>query len=438
MDNRSVVDILRGVPYTFVSDQPNFLNFFQTLAQTLSQFTTGNDALTTQLLFKTALGKSLDSFGGILGNPRASGESDTLYVGRLISDYNGPFGTPVAIEKFIQTIYSVPVSVVATGVGGGFLIDFQSLLPDATYQAIAEALNWIRPAGVPFFPFSIVGGGLYLTTVNYLGSPRITGSYLSSPSNLTFAFSLLPNTNNIINKYPITIFEDPVLQGTIDIPKIIIPKIASSTNPNFNIPPTAVNGSVTGASPVSGTLIATQPAGQTLTLTFAIVTAPTNGTVAITNTSTGLFTYTANSGFSGTDSLTFEASNTAGISNIATESITVQSAPTAVNGSVSGASPISGTLAATQPSGQTFTLTFAIVTAPANGTVTLTNPSQGSFTYTANTGFTGADSFTFTASNSIGISNTATESVTVIGSPPSPNTVTGNLYVLGTEVVTFR
>ena len=343
MDNRSVIDILRGVPYTFVSDQPNFLNFFQTLAQTLSQFTTGNDSLTTQLLFKTALGKSLDSFGGILGNPRASGESDTLYVGRLISDYNGPFGTPSAIQSFIQTLYSASVSVVATGTGGGYSIGFQSPLPDTTYQAIAEALNWIRPAGVPFFPFSVVGGGLYLTTVNYMGSPRITGAYLSSPSNLTFAFSLLPNTNNIISNYPVTIFEDPVLQGTVNIPRVL-----SATNPNAYLPPTAANGSVTGASPISGTLTATQPSGQTLVLTFAVIKAP------------------------------------------------------------------------------------------ANGTVTLTNPSQGSFTYTANAGFTGADSFTFTASNSVGISNTATESVTVTGSPPSPNTVTGNLYVLGTEVVTFQ
>ena len=433
MDNRSVVDILRGVPYTFVSDQPNFLNFFQTLAQTLSQFTTGNDALTTQLLFKTALGKSLDSFGGILGNPRASGESDTLYVGRLISDYNGPFGTPSAIQSFIQTLYSASVSVVATGTGGGYSIGFQSPLPDTTYQAIAEALNWIRPAGVPFFPFSVVGGGLYLTTVNYMGSPRITGAYLSSPSNLTFAFSLLPNTNNIISNYPVTIFEDPVLQGTVNIPRVL-----SATNPNAYLPPTAANGSVTGASPISGTLTATQPSGQTLVLTFAVIKAPANGTVTLTNPSQGSFTYTANAGFTGADSFTFTASNTGGTSNIATESITIQSAPTAVNGSVSGASPLSGTLTATQPTGQTLTLTFAIVTAPTNGTVTITNSSSGSFTYTANAGFTGADSFTFTASNSVGISNTATESVTVTGSPPSPNTVTGNLYVSGTEVVTFQ
>jgi hypothetical protein len=433
MDNRSVIDILRGVPYTFVSDQPNFLNFFQTLSQTLTQFTTGNDALTTQLLFKTALGKSLDTFGGLLGNPRENGESDTQYINRILTDYNGPFGTLSAIQTFIQNLYSVPVSVVSTGTGGGYKISFLSPLQDSIYQIIAENLVWIRPAGVPFFPFTIVGGGSYLTTVNYFGSPRITGSYLSLPSNFTFPFSLQPNTNNIINKYPVIIFTDPVLQNTVNIPRVI-----QSTDPSSYVIPTAFAGSVTGGSPLSGTLSATQPSGQNLPLTFAIATNPADGTVSITDTSTGTFTYTANAGFAGADSFTFTATSIAGKSSPATESLTVQVAPTSINGSVTGGSPLSGTLSATQPSGQTLALTFAIATNPTNGTVSITNSSTGAFTYTANAGFAGADSFTFTAANSIGTSNSATESITVSGVPPSPNTVTGNLYVAGTEVVTLQ
>ncbi|EQD72258.1 lipoprotein, partial [mine drainage metagenome] len=73
-------------------------------------------------------------------------------------------------------------------------------------------------------------------------------------------------------------------------------------------------------------------------LTFAIVSQPANGTVNLTNASTGAFTYTPNAGFSGTDSFTFDASDSGGASNTATETVTVNApavaAPTAANGSV--------------------------------------------------------------------------------------------------------
>ena len=86
-------------------------------------------------------------------------------------------------------------------------------------------------------------------------------------------------------------------------------------------PPTASNGSVTttAGTAVNGTL----SASGTAPLSFAIVANPGHGTVSITNASTGAFTYTPASGFSGSDSFTFDASNGGGTSNVATESVTV-------------------------------------------------------------------------------------------------------------------
>ena len=86
-------------------------------------------------------------------------------------------------------------------------------------------------------------------------------------------------------------------------------------------------------------------------------------------------------------------------------------APVASNGSVTTAAntPVNGTLSATG----TAPLTFAIATAPAHGTATITNASTGAFTYTPTSGFSGSDSFTFHASNSVGTSANATESETV-------------------------
>jgi kumamolisin len=107
--------------------------------------------------------------------------------------------------------------------------------------------------------------------------------------------------------------------------------------------PTAQNGSVTTTEnqAVSGTLSAS--ASGNPALTFQIVAQPADGTVTITDASTGAFTYTPNSGFTGTDSFTFDASDSGGTSNTATETVTVnpaQSGPcpagyTSYTGSVS-------------------------------------------------------------------------------------------------------
>lgn len=95
-------------------------------------------------------------------------------------------------------------------------------------------------------------------------------------------------------------------------------------------PPVASNGSVTttAGTAVNGTLSAT----GTGPLTFAVVTSPAHGTVSITNASTGAFTYTPASGFSGSDSFTFHASNSGGTSNTATESETVTASGSCASG----------------------------------------------------------------------------------------------------------
>ncbi|EQD52260.1 preprocellulomonadin, partial [mine drainage metagenome] len=85
---------------------------------------------------------------------------------------------------------------------------------------------------------------------------------------------------------------------------------------------------------------ATGPNGAALT--FAIVSQPANGTVSLTNASTGAFTYTPNTGFSGTDSFTFNASDSGGTSNTATETVTVNAVSTGP--CPSGYTPYTGTL----------------------------------------------------------------------------------------------
>ena len=64
-------------------------------------------------------------------------------------------------------------------------------------------------------------------------------------------------------------------------------------------------------------------------------------------------------------------------------------------------------------------LTYAIVSGPTNGTVTNFNASTGTFTYTPDLGYTGPDSFSFTATDSLSTSPAATVSISVTVPPPT-------------------
>ncbi len=95
--------------------------------------------------------------------------------------------------------------------------------------------------------------------------------------------------------------------------------------PPTNTAPVASNGAVSTNEnqAVSGTMSASDSDGDTLS--FAIVSQPTHGSVSITNAATGAFTYTPANNFYGSDSFTFHATDSAGnVSNTATETITVK------------------------------------------------------------------------------------------------------------------
>lgn len=103
---------------------------------------------------------------------------------------------------------------------------------------------------------------------------------------------------------------------------------------------------------VSGNLSATDPNGARLT--FGISSSPGNGSVVLTNSATGAFTYTPRANFSGVDSFYFRVSNGSYPSNVATVTITVtpvNEAPVASTRRVSTPpdTPLTGTLVAVDP-----------------------------------------------------------------------------------------
>ena len=139
----------------------------------------------------------------------------------------------------------------------------------------------------------------------------------------------------------------------------------------------------------------------------------------LTNATSNTVTYTSNATFSGTDSFTYKATNGLGVdSTIATVTITVKTppppAPTVDNMNIktNKGTPIQIPLIGHDPI-QGDMLKFSVLTPPHNGAVTNGTVSSNVF-YTPNPGFIGADSFTYKATDGLGVdSNIATVTIIV-------------------------
>ena len=169
-------------------------------------------------------------------------------------------------------------------------------------------------------------------------------------------------------------------------------------------------------------------------LTATLVTSPSYGSLTINED--GSFTYTPDSGFTGTDTFTYQAGDGETLSETATVTITVSSDNTA---------PVAATDSYSVDEGETLTvsascgvlandsdddgdsLTAALVASPSDGSLTLND--DGSFTYTPDSGFAGTDSFTYQASDGETLSNTATVIITVSSVNVAPDAISDSYSV---------
>src|SRR5205085_1902834 len=154
----------------------------------------------------------------------------------------------------------------------------------------------------------------------------------------------------------------------------------------------------------TGTLVATDV--DSAVLNYSIVTSPTaaQGTVTITNSTTGAYSFTPAPNFNGSASFTFKANDSIADSNLATITITVtpvNDAPVAQNATLTTAedTAATGTLLATDV--DSAGLTYSIVAGPAagQGTVSITNATSGAYSFTPAPNFNGTATFTFKAND---------------------------------------
>ncbi len=174
-------------------------------------------------------------------------------------------------------------------------------------------------------------------------------------------------------------------------------------------PPTASDGALTTASNPPGST--PLPASGVIS-SYAVVTSPSHGAVSRSGSTA---TYTPNPGYWGSDSFTFQAAGPGGTSGAGVIIVTVgdPSAPIASNASVNTAYNTAGSANLTASGVVT---SYAIVAGPSHGAAVILG---GTAVYTPNAGYSGSDSFTFSATGPGGTSTAATITVTV-GEPPAP------------------
>ena len=151
-------------------------------------------------------------------------------------------------------------------------------------------------------------------------------------------------------------------------------------------------------------------ADNTDTLTYAIVDQPAHGTLSGTAPD---LTYTPTTGYSGSDSFTFQINDGTTNSNTATVSITVNAvghAPVADPQSVVTDEDVAKPITLTASDADGDTLTFEIVDNPMHGVLSGAPPDV---TYTPGADYNGTDTFTFKASDATHESNIATVAITV-------------------------
>ncbi len=165
---------------------------------------------------------------------------------------------------------------------------------------------------------------------------------------------------------------------------------------------------------------------STLTITgISITQQPTQGTLTVNGTTNVTYKPTSAT-FTGADTFKYKASNVTGDSNEATVSINIQQDPntavpvanndsfTAYKNNESDFNVLSNDTSVLAINGVTVTQQ------PTHGTLIVSGTT--SVTYKPETGYTGADSFKYKASNSTGLSNEATVSISVIENVNTPLT----------------
>jgi uncharacterized repeat protein (TIGR01451 family) len=289
--------------------------------------------------FGSSVALSPDGLTAFMGMP----VNDTGYI-FMSTKTNGTWSTPVSLS-----IANLPVSAflginLAQGDDGeellttgytvnndtGALFVYDS--PAAITLAASPSAPVVAPGSSLTFDITLTNadqpGSMPATTLNdvvltdtlptgttYVSSNAANGTCNHTGDTVTCTLTSLTPGNNNQNPWApsITVKTQTTAANltnvlTVNSNEPLLGSTILSTNATNDVVPTLKSGNLSTATnkAVSGTLQAT--AGFTgQRLTFTVVSQPSSGNIALTNASTGTFTYTPNSGFSGIDTFVWTA-----------------------------------------------------------------------------------------------------------------------------------
>jgi Bacterial Ig domain len=166
--------------------------------------------------------------------------------------------------------------------------------------------------------------------------------------------------------------------------------------------------------------------------TATIYSPAADGTVSLDSPEDGGFKYVPDNGFTGTDSFQFTLTDGDGnVSAPATITIDVNPAGVSVPAtsySIDENQTLTATggvlqASATDSNPSATCCTAALASPASDGTVSLDSNGDGGFTYTPDNGFTGADSFAYTLTDSVGNVSAPTNVTVDVGSPTTTHTL---------------
>ncbi len=238
-------------------------------------------------------------------------------------------------------------------------------------------------------------------------APPATEAATDNPPVTTPAPSVSPTASPVATVTP---------QPTATTPPTVVPPPPPPSDPDpspSNGKPVAVNDSAATNENTPVTINAlnndSDPDGDSLRISG--VGSPGNGTAALNGID---IVYTPAAGFSGIDTFSYTISDGRD-TNTATVTVTVNGRPVAVNDSAVVPENIATTIGVlsndTDPDGDSLRVNGVGTTG--NGTLSI---SSNSVVYTPNTGFTGADTFTYTITDG-SLTDSALVAVTVNGAP---------------------
>ena len=216
MQFKDVENQLDDLPSAFKRFGPIFARLITSLSAALTRSTSSIDQLATNISLPTAKWGWLDAIGKLYGIQRNQFETDPQFRTRLLGTLTATRGTPTSMVNFIKLALNLNTSITENFSLVSYQINFSNPPNQQTLQKVVIAINWVRPAGVPFLPLFQIKGGLYLDTLNYFRVKRVTGSYLARPV-AAINVNIAANTNSPKALLPTNYLTDPYVTGVAQV-----------------------------------------------------------------------------------------------------------------------------------------------------------------------------------------------------------------------------